>query len=881
MSQPDFSFPEGLQPVDNTTIESPERLSNHGQVSLGIQLALEKRLQTNLEQLPLAVMEWRPDLRVISWNLAAEQIFGFTASEALGRCMMGPLHSPVRGLEAESESETDATQMLLELLSSGDQAISINANWCKDGREIYCEWMNIPIFDDLGRLRSVVSLARDVTVELRAQKTVSDGRERYRRLVEAIDGVVWEYVDGIGLTYLSPSVESYLGLKPEVWFATPETWMSRLHPSDRDWVLKLSNEFYLQVAEGGKLQVSYAVEYRLFTSDGRLVWVRDLVNVERWENEHGEHRVRHSGIMLDISAQKETELDLARSEERYALALRGANDGIWDWELPQDEVYMSERCFEIIGLEPGDDGIVHAGLIRSLFHPDDRARVLENYELHLSNRSPAINVELRLRHSDGSYRWVLSRGVATFECAADGVLSATRVAGSLTDLTERGAYYDALTGLPGRKLLMEQLERTIGRADRDANYSFSLLFGDLNQFKVVNDSLGHAVGDAMLIEVAHRLEQSLRPGDMVARWGGDEFVVLLDGSDRIQARLVAERLRHTVAQPIELKGVENFTELSIGLVSADATDKTADDYLRAADTAMYVAKTTNSGIEEYDLAMRQNALKRMETSNALRRAIAGQELRAHYQPILDLETGRIVSLEALVRWQHPTRGLIPPGDFIPVAEETGLIVPLGEWMLEESCRQLREWLEVGLIDGRMSISVNIAGAHLRQSDLAEQIQNLLEKYRLEPSQINLEITENSVIGNHDGVIEGLEALRELGFQLHLDDFGTGYSSLSYLQRLPIHTLKIDQSFLRGIQHERDREIVRAVVSLAKALELNVVCEGIETLEQLEWLRALGCPRGQGYFFARPAAADALVELFDARFDGTLGKFKSVSPDSGG
>ena len=876
MSLPEF-IPDGPPSPEDGANASLEHLANRGQISDAIGLALEKRLQTSLERLPLAVMEWRPDLTVISWNPAAEHLFGFTAAEAIGRCMMGPLHSPLRGQEFDPlDFDSNAREMLLEMLSLSANAVSINSNWRKDGREIYCEWTNIPVHDGL-RLRSVISLARDVTEELRAQKTVSDGRERYRRLVEAIDGVVWEYVDGIGLTYLSPSVESYLGLKPEVWFATPEAWMSRLHPLDRDWVLKLSNEFYLQVAEGGKLQVSYAVEYRLFTSDGRLVWVRDLVNVERWENESGEHRVRHSGIMLDISAQKQTELDLARSEERYALALRGANDGIWDWELPQDQVYMSDRCFEIIGLKPSENGIVHAGLIRSLFHPDDRVRVLENYEMHFSNRSPAINVELRLRHSDGSYRWILSRGVATFEQAADGVLTATRVAGSLTDLTERGAYYDALTGLPGRRLLIEQLERTVGRAERNANDSFSLLFCDLNQFKLINDSLGHAVGDAMLIEVAHRLEQSLRPGDMVARWGGDEFVILLDGSDCAQARVVAERLRQTVAQPIQLTGLETFTELSIGLVSSDTGEKTgektAEDYLRAADTAMSVAKTTNSGIEEYDLAMRQKALKRMETSNALRRAIAGQELRAHYQPILDLETGRILSLEALVRWQHSTRGLIPPGDFIPIAEQTGLIVPLGEWMLEESCRQLHEWLEAGLVDQHLSISVNIAGAHLRQSGLAEHIQRLLVKYNLQPAQINLEITENSVIGNHDDVIEVLETLRDLGFRLHLDDFGTGYSSLSYLQRLPIQTLKIDQSFLRGIEHERDREIVRAVVSLAKALDLNVVCEGIETLEQLEWLRALGCPSGQGYFFARPAASDALKELFGARFDGSLGRFK--------
>jgi diguanylate cyclase (GGDEF)-like protein/PAS domain S-box-containing protein len=840
VNQPEF-IPNGS---DQTLSVNSERLGT----GRSVQIELAHQLRLHMDRVPLAVMEWLPNLTVTAWNSAAEHIFGFTAQEAIGRSMMEPLHSPFPGLEAEA--------VMIELLSSGGGTNSINANRRKDGKEIYCEWTNIPILDAHGQLHSVISLARDVTEERRVQHSILEGRERYQRLVETIDGIVWEYVEGIGLTYLSPSVEVYLGLKPEVWFATPDRWMSRLHPLDLDWVLEVSSQHFRIVAECEQPRSSYSVEYRMFSSNGDLVWVRDLVNVELSDG-----RVRHSGVMLDISQQKAIELELARSEQRYALALRGANDGIWDWELPSDAVYMSDRCYEIFGLAPGENGFVPAKTIRKLFHPDDRERVLDNYETHLSGRSAAINVELRIRHVDGSYRWVLSRGVATFERDADGVLIATRVAGSLTDLTERSAYYDALTGLPGRRLLMEQLERAIATAKRDPSYSFSLLFSDLNRFKVINDSLGHAVGDALLIEVAHRLERILRPGDMVARWGGDEFVVLLDGSDRSKARAVAERIRRAVAQPIDLSGVETFTELSIGVVSSESADQTADDYLRAADTAMYVAKTMSSGIEEYDLAMRQDALKRMETSNALRRAISHQELRAHYQPILDLETGGVVSVEALVRWQHPIQGLISPVDFIPIAEETGLIVPLGEWMLEESCRQLRAWLDADLVDDHFSISVNLSGAQLRQSGLAEQILGLLDQYSLKPGQINLEITESSVIGSHDNVITVLEQLRDLGLHLHLDDFGTGYSSLSYLQRLPIHTLKIDQSFLRGVAQERDREIVRAVVSLAKALELNVVCEGIESLAHLEWLRTVGCPRGQGYFFARPAPADQVSALF--------------------
>jgi PAS domain S-box-containing protein len=421
--EPGFASPQEANINQAQTGPSETGQSETGQSETG-QSELERRLRAHTDSLPLAVMEWLPNLIVTAWNPAAERIFGFTAAEAIGRSMMEPLHSPIPGLEAEA--------VLIELLSSQNGFNSINANRRKDGREIFCEWTNIPIHDVHGQLQSVISLARDVTEEQRARQAMLEGHERYRRLVETIDGVVWEYVEGIGLTYLSPSVEAYLGLKHEVWFATPERWMSRLHPLDRDRVLEVSDQHFRIVAECEQPRSNYAVEYRLFDSKDRVVWVRDLVHVELSDG-----RVRHSGVMQDITAQKMLELELARSHERHALALQGANDGIWDWGVQQNAISLSDRGFEILGLEPTPNGMVGMDLLRAHLHPDDHDRLLNSYEAHVLGHTATFHIEVRVQRANGEYRWVLVRGVAKVELEADGLLTARHMGGSVTDISHR------------------------------------------------------------------------------------------------------------------------------------------------------------------------------------------------------------------------------------------------------------------------------------------------------------------------------------------------------------------------------------------------------------------------------------------------------------
>jgi diguanylate cyclase (GGDEF)-like protein/PAS domain S-box-containing protein len=415
------------------------------------------------------------------------------------------------------------------------------------------------------------------------------------------------------------------------------------------------------------------------------------------------------------------------------------------------------------------------------------------------------------------------------------------------------AFHDALTGLPNRALFKEHLKLAVQRAKNKDPFLFAVLFLDLDRFKNVNDSLGHAVGDQLLIGIARRIESHIRPVDRVARLGGDEFAILLDGiEDPSDATRVAERLQQELQVPFSIRGHDVYTSASVGIAMSSTGYDGPDDVVRDADTAMYRAKALGKArYEIFDLEMHSRAVALLKLETDLRLAVERQEFCIHYQPIVDLGTNRIYGFEALVRWQHPERGLLLPSEFITLAEETGLIIPLGRWVLWESCRQTRQWQEQFTEHESLMLSVNYSGKQFMQSDVIEQIKLILEETGFDPCHLQLEITESAVIENTKTVTEMILQLRSLGIRLSMDDFGTGYSSLSYLHNFPIHTLKIDRSFISNNGEAGDNEIVRTIIMLARNLGLDVVAEGVETSEQLAYLRALGCEYAQGFFFFHP------------------------------
>ena len=567
-------------------------------------------------------------------------------------------------------------------------------------------------------------------------------------------------------------------------------------------------------------------------------------------------------------SHKQAQEALRESEERYALAARGANDGLWDWNLVTGAVYFSPRWKAMLGFrEDETDDRLEEWLGR--IHDADRERVKEEIAAHQRGLTPHFESEHRLLHKDGGFRWMLSRGLAV----QDRTGKPLRMAGSQTDITERKVS-DPLTALPNRLLFIDRLGRLIKHSQRRKDHLFSVLFLDLDGFKMINDSLGHLVGDQLLVGVAMRLEKCLRSSDTVARLGesftvarlgGDEFTILLDDlKEPADANRAAERLMKALAPPFLLAGKEVFTSISIGIALSNTAYEQPEDMLRDADTAMYRAKSLGKArYEVFDADMRASVMARLQLETDLRRALERNEFRNFYQPIVSLESGRIVGFEALMRWQHPTRGMIAPEEFIFVAEETGLIRELGWWSLREACRQMSDWRAGSKGYVGLTMSVNLSAKQLLQPHLVEEMDKLLRETALPSEALKLEITESAVMADPAAAAEMLQQIKSLGIRLAIDDFGTGYSSLSYLHRFPLDTLKIDRSFISGNGAGDDGiEIARTIMPMAKNLRLDVVAEGVETIEQVALLKKLQCKYAQGYYFSKPVAPEEIAPLLE-------------------
>ena len=570
--------------------------------------------------------------------------------------------------------------------------------------------------------------------------------------------------------------------------------------------------------------------------------------------------------------RKRAEDRLRESEERYALTAQGSNDGLWDWKLSSNEVYFSPRWKKIVGCEEDEVGNRPDEWFDRV-HPGDLSRLRQDLDNHLAGLSTHFENEHRIRHKSGTFRWVLARGQAVRN--AEGV--ATRVAGSQADVTA-SKVVDALTGLPNRLLLVDRLDRLIQHHAFRSEANFAVLLLDLDDFKVVNDSLGHEVGDELLHAVAERLEASLRATDTLtratseggpaiqgiehtlARLGGDEFIVLLnDVRTAEDAERVAGRVQRALALPFPLAGREVFIAASVGIAVSAAGYATSEDVLRDADIAMHRAKALGKGrVEVFDAKMGEQATERLRLDSEIRLAVTRHEFLPYYQPLIDMRTGRLYGFEALIRWRHPERGIVPPSVFVPIVEENGLIVPIGQRLYEDVCEQRRRWLDQYPQADALSINVNFATGQFLEPGLPALLLETLAKTGIEPRHIVVEITESTAIRDLEKTLGVLQELRAAGFRVVLDDFGTGHSSLGSLQQLPITGLKLDRSFVMAI--EKNVELIRAVMVLSGSLGLKVTAEGIETVEQCDRLCALGCDYGQGYLFAKPLPADGAEEL---------------------
>jgi len=549
---------------------------------------------------------------------------------------------------------------------------------------------------------------------------------------------------------------------------------------------------------------------------------------------------------------------LSQNQERYSLAMQASNDGLWDWDLKTNKILYSDRWKDMLGFN--DDEISDtADEWLSRVHPEDHDRVRASIDAYLEGTTSNFEIEYRIRHFSDNYLWMMAKGLAIR--TSDG--RATRFAGSQTDVSERksneeqmihDALHDTLTSIPNRTLLLDRIRQSLVRRKRYPKTSFAIIFIDLDRFRLVNESLGHIHGDELLQLISARLKETIPISDTVARLGGDEFSILLQDINSVRdVEVIAKDIQNLFSKPFFLGDREVFASASMGIAHSDNDYKTPEEILRDAELAMYRAKREGKSQSiVFQPQFRQSSLSPIDLDTDLRRALDRDEMELHYQPIISMRDRTISGFEALLRWSHRSRGVISPNEFIPLAEETGLIYDLGQWVLGKACKQIAAWNKSKKKEDQLEISINLSSRQFSDPNLVEGIVENIEKSGFDAEFLKIEITESALMQNAQRSVSMLNQLKDLNIKVCVDDFGTGYSSLSYLHTFPIDTLKIDRSFVHDMSRNfRNMEIIRTIIMLAHNLKLDVIAEGVETGEQDAQLSALGCQFAQGFYFSRP------------------------------
>ncbi len=684
-------------------------------------------------------------------------------------------------------------------------------------------------------------LQKEIIDRQETQLALHYSESRAKRLEEGLPIIIYSFSSKKGGIYYSKYVETILGYSLKDFKSNPWLWHERIHPEDRQKVHEM--------IQNPKKKKNFEMEYRIKDSSGNWHWFFDRsirYRVKKLENE-----IMIEGLAIDITERKKAQEALEEAKEQYQNILNNTLECFWIIDGNDG------RILEVNDAYCQTIGYTREELLQMSF---EDVKVVENYNemeqyIHNINTANLDRFETKHRCKNGD--------LIHLEVSINYIASNNVFFSFMRDITFRkemeeklvhNALHDDLTGLPNRILFVEYVDRALFNIQRNPDHLFAVMFIDLDRFKIINDSLGHLFGDLLLIEVGKRLEKCIKNTDIVARLGGDEFTILIDNFHNIkEVTIIAEKIREELSLPFNLKNKQVFTSASVGIALSSTGYKNSTEILRDADLSMYHAKKRGkSRYEIFDPAMHAQISSFLELENALRKALENKEFSIDYQPIICLKTDQLAGFEALIRWQHPSKGLISPIQFIPIAEETGIIIAIGDWILSESCRQMRRWQEQFDLTESLTISVNLSGKQLQQSNFIDKLDQILRETGLNPHNLKLELTETMLLDRNQTISKLLKQFKERNIQIGLDDFGTGYSALSYLQHFPIDTLKIDKSFVSNMRETGENlEIVKTIINLAHNLGMDVIAEGIETQYQLNYLKQLNCEFGQGYWFDKP------------------------------